>query len=341
MGTVYQGYDLYLQRDVAIEFIHPHLARKSSFRERFIQEARLMAHLDHPGIVKVYHLGVEQDLLFIPIEIIKGSNLRQLIDELIQQDKWLPLSEALQLVGQLCQTVEYVHQHGVLHRDIKPANLMLKPEPTGSLPFRVILTDLGLAKLLEGLGMTQEGTTVGTPAYMSPEQALGQATDPRSDVYSLGILLYELVVKQLPFLIRTASEAIRHHTRTTPPPPRSIRPEVPEALERVILKALEKDPGKRYLSAAELETALAGMDTPVTEIYQSTVGQDVSLTTVHKESVLAPLKPGAAGPMTVIDSGSTTTHGSSVFGNRAPSISAQTRIQMSYKDRPTPRPAPA
>src|SRR5215217_2126961 len=258
MGAVYQAYDLALQRDVAIKLIHPHLARQPAFRERFMQEARLMARLDHPGIVRVYALGKEGDLLFLPMEFIKGGNLRQLLDKLIQERKWLPLNEAVLLVQQLCQVVEYAHKHGVLHRDIKPANLMLKSEPTDGLPFRVILTDLGLAKLLEGLGMTQEGTSLGTPAYMSPEQASGKKTDPRSDVYSLGILLYELAVGRLPFAIRSITEANRYHTQEPPPPPRFIRPEVPEALERVILKALEKEPDKRYPSAAALGAVLAG-----------------------------------------------------------------------------------
>ena len=195
-----------------------------------------MARLDHEGIVKVYTIGMEGDLLYIVMEFIPGSNLRQLLDELIQKNKWLPLHETIHLVEQLCHTLEYAHQNNVLHRDIKPANLMLKREPSDGLPFRVILTDLGLARLLEGQGLTQEGATVGTPAYMSPEQAAGQKTDPRSDVYSLGILLYELAVGRLPFTIRSVSEAVHFHTKEPPSRPRSIRPDLPESLERVILK---------------------------------------------------------------------------------------------------------
>src|SRR6266508_2810283 len=139
MGAVYQAFDLTLQREVAIKLIHPHFARRPDFRDRFMQEARLMARLDHPGIVRVFLLGKEGDLLYLPMEYIKGGNLRQLLDKLIQEQKWFPLNEALLLVQQLCEVVEYAHQHGVLHRDIKPANLMLKPERTDGLPFRVIL----------------------------------------------------------------------------------------------------------------------------------------------------------------------------------------------------------
>jgi serine/threonine protein kinase len=331
MGAVYQVYDLSLQRDVAIKLIHPHFARQPNFRERFLQEARVMARLDHPGIVKVHTISVDGDTVYIVMEYISGGNLRQFLDNLLQKRKWLPMKEAVILVQQLCRTLEYAHQHKVLHRDIKPANLMLKIEPAEGLPFRVVLTDLGLAKLLEGQGITMEGTSLGTPAYMSPEQASGQKTDPRSDVYSLGILLYELTVGRLPFPIRTITEAVRYHTREQPPPPRSIRPDLPEALERIILKALEKDPGKRYSSAAELETALAGMNTPATQIYQSTVGPNISLATVHQESILAPQKPATASPMTVFDAGSTTARGASVFGNQLPPESAQTRIQVTSK----------
>ncbi|HEY3477091.1 MAG TPA: protein kinase, partial [Anaerolineales bacterium] len=332
MGSVYQAYDLALQREVAIKLIHPHLARREDFRERFIQEARMMARLDHPGIVRVYVLGREGDLLFLPMEFIKGGNLRQLLDRLIQEKKWLPLNEALLLVKQLCQVVDYAHRHGVLHRDIKPANLMLKPEPTDGLPFRVILTDLGLAKLLEGLGITQEGTSLGTPAYMSPEQASGRPTDPRSDVYSLGILLYELAVGRLPFAIRSITEATRYHTEVPPPAPRTIRPELPEALERVILKALEKEPDKRYASAAGLAEVLSGSLSFATEIIDRANQDSASLVTEYQASMVAAPGPAAASLMTFLGSEPVGPRGSSVFGDQSIAPSSQTRIQIVHKE---------
>jgi serine/threonine protein kinase len=333
MGAVFQGYDLSLQREVAIKFIHPHLAHLLDFLKRFIQEARLLARLDHPGIVKVYMLGKEGDMLFLPMEFIKGGNLRQLLDRLIRERKWLPLDEAILLVQQLCQVVEYTHQHGVLHRDIKPANLMLKPEPTDGLPFRVILTDLGLAKLLEGLGITQEGTSVGTPAYMSPEQASGQPTDRRSDVYSLGVLLYELAVGRLPFQIKTITEAARYYTQAPPPAPRSLRPDLPATLEQIILKALEKDPNNRYSSAAELGTALAGLMKQLTEILDQASQGGVSLVTKYEESIIAPMRPASASLMTVLENNPITPRGVSVFEGQSVAPSTQTRIQVIEKDK--------
>jgi serine/threonine protein kinase len=245
------------------------------------------------------------------------------------------LNEALLLVGQLCQVVQYAHQHGVLHRDIKPANLMLKPEPTEGLPFRVILTDLGLAKLVEGLGMTQEGTSLGTPAYMSPEQALGQSTDPRSDVYSLGILLYELAVGRIPFPIRSSTEAIRYHTKETPPSPRALCPELSESLERVFLKALEKDPAKRYQSAAELGAVLARNVSSSTEIIDQAAQNAVSLITKYEDSLVTPLRPASASLMTVFGNETMEPRGGSVFGEAPVSPSPDARIQVVHKNSTT------
>jgi len=296
IGAVYQAYDPSLQRDVAIKVIPERFSRLSNFRERFQRELRAAVAAEHPGLVKVHDFGQHMDQLYIVMEYLRGANLRQLLDELILERTWLPLIEAVLLVEQLCQTLEYADHHRLLHRDIDPANLMLKPEPVGELPFRVVLTDLGLAKLLEGQEITLEASFLGTPAYMSPEGALGLETGPHSDVYSLGILLYELAVGLLPFPIKTITEALRYHTREPVPAPRSIRPDMPEALERVILKALEKEPGNRYPSAAELATALAETIGGSAGLAGLDSGRAVSLLTKYKESLITSLQDKPSGP---------------------------------------------
>ena len=234
MGAVYKARDLTLQRDVAFKIMHPQFARQPNFQERFLQEARTAARFDHPSIVKVYDFGQQQGMLFIVMEFIPGNNLGKLLRDLRSRNQWIVLPEAIQLVSQISMALDYIHQQGITHRDIKPDNIMLKPEPSNGLPYRPVLTDLGLAKLAEGGVFTQDGTSMGTPAYMSPEQAMGTKTDRRSDVYSLGILLFELVVGRLPFQAKTLTEAIHLHTQETPPTPQSIRADVPDEIQKIL-----------------------------------------------------------------------------------------------------------
>ncbi len=293
MGAVFKARDITLQRDVAIKVMHPQFANRPNFQERFLQEARTAARFDHPGIVKVFDFGQEKSLLYIVMELIPGDNLRKLLQDLKASGKWIVLPEAVQLVRQVALALDYAHHQGVLHRDVKPDNIMLKAEPGDSFPYRPVLTDLGLAKLLEGGLVTQEGSSMGTPAYMSPEQALGEETDARSDVYSLGILLYELAVGRLPFRVKTITEAIRYHTKEPPPPPRSIRADLPEPLERVILRALEKDPGDRFPTAAGLAKALADVLPAATAATVAPTAMEgaASLMTQYQQSIVADRGP--------------------------------------------------
>jgi serine/threonine protein kinase len=289
MGAVYKGHDVTLERDVAIKIMHSQHARKADFRERFLQEARASARMDHPGIVKVFDFGQSDGILYIVMEFIAGENLRELLQGLRASESWLTMSEALTLVRQLAQALNYIHQQGVLHRDIKPANVMLKPADGELLPYRPVLTDLGLARLLEGQGMTETGTSMGTPMYMSPEQALGRKTDARSDVYSLGILLYELVVGQPPFPIKNLADAVNYHPSVAPPSPKSLRPEVPDNLEKAILFALNKEPKTRFPDAASFSKALelVGPDVHgLEESKPSLLESSVNLMTQFQKSLL-------------------------------------------------------
>jgi len=292
MGAVLKAYDVTLQREVAIKMMHPHLASQTNFQERFLQEARVAARLDHPGIVQIFDFGQYRQMLYIVMKFIPGDNLEQMLVDLRSEGKWMVMREAVEVVRQVALALDYAHKNGILHRDMKPGNIMIEPTPSGSLPYRPVVTDLGLAKLVEGGMMTQEGTSMGTPSYMSPEQALGKATDSRSDVYSLGILLFELATGRLPFMIHNLMEAIECHTRHAPPAPGSIRPEIPAALEAAILKAIEKDPARRFESAGAFAKALEAIpfsdqDTAM----PSPMATAVSLITQYQKSLLNPRGP--------------------------------------------------
>jgi eukaryotic-like serine/threonine-protein kinase len=256
MGMVFRAYDPNLHRDVAIKVMHPHLLRMPGFKERFLQEAIVAARLQHPGIVQVHDSGEADGVLYIVMAFIQGGNLSDLLDDLRVKGEWVPLREAVEIVQQVSAALDYAHRHGVLHRDIKPGNIMLECEPSGGLPYRPVLTDLGLAKLLEGGVETQTGVSMGTPAYMSPEQAQGLPVDARSDVYSLGALLYHLCTGQLPFPAKTISDAIRYHVQAAPPPPSQVNPRVTREIELTILKTLEKDPARRFSDAAQFAAVL-------------------------------------------------------------------------------------
>ena len=256
MGAVYKARDDMLKRDVAIKVMNPQFARIGNFQERFLQEARTVARISHPGVVQVYDFGEEQAQLYIVMEFIPGKSLKQTLTEMRARSAWISLTEAVEIVRQVAQAIDYAHNQGVLHRDIKPDNIMLRPEPSEGLPYRPVITDLGLAKLSGGEVETAVGTSLGTPAYMSPEQTLGKPVTPASDVYSLGVLLFELSTARLPFPAKNLTEALKAHVQQPPPSPRSIRSEIPLSLENIILKCLEKDPASRYPHAASLAQAL-------------------------------------------------------------------------------------
>ncbi len=257
MGSVYRAHDPRLDREIAIKLMHPYLSRQPNFQERFLKEARAAARLNHPGIVKVHDSGQAGDVLYIVMEFLPGDNLKQLLIRTRKAQEWLSIDEAAHLIRQVCLAVEYSHQHGVFFRDIKPDNIMFKNEPVEDLPYRPIITDLGLAKLADEISITRDGESMGTPAYMSPEQALGQPTDARSDLYSLGVLFFELATGQLPFEVNSLTEAIRCHTKMPPPSPRFLNPELPAAIEDILLKSLQKDPARRFQTAAEIADAIA------------------------------------------------------------------------------------
>ncbi len=263
MGAVYRAYDLNLDRQVAIKLMHAHFARKAEFRARLVQEAQTAAKLDHPSIVKIHDFGNSEPGLFIAMEYVNGGSLREHLRRLQTMGKYLPLAQSLQIAAQIADALDYAHRRGIIHRDVKPGNVLLKrltrPDAPGEQPFRAMLTDFGLVKLQEGSEMTQSGATLGTPTYMSPEQCEGGDLDGRTDLYSLGVILYELATNKLPFAMKTLSEAMALHQRgETPPPARMIRPDLPPIIDAILAKALTKARENRYADAADMATALQG-----------------------------------------------------------------------------------
>ena len=303
MGAVYKAQDIALNRYVAIKVMHPHFTDDAEFRARFLQEARAIATLDHPGIVQVYAFGQDLGLLYIVMDFIPGQTLHDWLRQLADERKIVALAESLAIVQQVALALHYAHLKHVLHRDIKPANIMLKPadpalrEPD-DLPFHPVLTDFGLAKLAEGGVQTQTGTSMGTPAYMSPEQCLGLELDHRADVYSLGVVLFELVTGRVPFQVKSLTEAIRRHTQEPPPPPRSINPTLPIEVENITLRTLAKRPEDRFASARKmadaLKAAIPRIPTGLTVAPTTVEGPRpyVSLMTHLEEEGIGPLTPG-------------------------------------------------
>ncbi len=257
MGTVYRAYDLNLDRAVAIKMMHEHFARQREFRDRLVQEAKTAARLDHPSIVRIFDFGDSEAGLFIAMEFVEGGSLREHLQRLQRLQKFLPLGQSLQIAAQIADALHYAHSMGIIHRDVKPGNIILKrlahADQPDEQPFRAVLTDFGLVKLQEGATITQSGTTLGTPMYMSPEQCEGKPLDGRSDLYGLGVVLYEMVTNQLPFDFQTLSEAITTHRSSTMPVSASqIRGDVPRLIDSLLRRALAKDPKNRFATGQEM-----------------------------------------------------------------------------------------
>ncbi len=309
MGSVYRAFDVNLARYVALKVMHRQFATQSQFQQRFMQEAQAIARLSHPSIVVVFNFENKQGLLYIVMEFVRGLSLGAYIKQLIQRQQVMKLNETAAIMAQVADALGYAHRQGVVHRDIKPDNILIKkldqPERPGEPPLRSVVTDFGLAKMVEGGVETQSGTFMGTLPYMSPEQALAKPVDGRSDIYSLGVVLYQLATGRLPFDIKTPTEAVLKHLNEMPPEPRQIQPGVPTALEQVILKALAKKPEDRYQTAEAFALALRqaaqGLtDKDVTVFATAVQGQVVSMVTRLQEIEDLPMPSQFAADVTAL-----------------------------------------
>jgi serine/threonine-protein kinase len=246
MATVYMGRDVRLNRRVAIKILHEHYAQDPDFLGRFQHEAQAAAVLAHPSVVSVYDVGQDGASHYIVMEHIEGENLKTLIN----RDAPLPVSQAVAIAEAVAYGLDSAHRSGMIHRDIKPQNILVTHEG------HVRITDFGIAKSDFSTALTQTGFTFGTADYISPEQARGQIATPQSDIYSLGITLYEMLTGKLPFSGDNAVGVAMQHVSEEPPPLREINPHVPPQLEALIMQTLAKDPEQRPASAREFAQLL-------------------------------------------------------------------------------------
>ena len=260
MGAVYRGVDLNLARPVAVKVMDEELAAEAGFQERFQNEAQAAARLDHPSIVRIYHYGRDQGVQYIAMELVPGLSLGTYIKQLAASGQVIRPDETLLLVKQVAEALGYAHRKGVIHQDIKPDNILVKEleraERADEPLLRAVLTDFGLARLKGGDFVLDDGDVVGTLDYMSPERLLGQPMDGRSDIYSLGVVLYQLATGRLPYEIETLADAVQSHVHEPPPNPQAIYADVPESLSLVIFKAMAKEPDDRYQTGDEMAAAL-------------------------------------------------------------------------------------
>ncbi len=247
MGAVYQVLDRELDEEVALKVLTPEaFAEGTQAVQTLKQEIRLARKITHPNVVRTHDLGEADGLRFLTMEYVPGTTLRELLD----RTGAVALAPGLQIAKQLCRGLTAVHEAGVIHRDIKPQNIMVLPNGV------VKVMDFGIARTDDGSETSVDGETVGTPYYMSPEQVMGRALDARSDLYTVGVVLFELFTGRRPFLGKEAAEVMRMHISAEPPRPAVLRADIPENLERIILACLAKRPERRIASAADLYTAL-------------------------------------------------------------------------------------
>jgi len=247
MAIVYRARDIMLERSVTVKILRENYSRDPAFQERFRQEAKAAANLSHPNIVTVHDFGLDKGQLFIVMEYVPGTDLKALIK---QHGRFTP-EEALPLLIQACAGMGYAHRAGLVHCDVKPQNMLVTPD------MRLKVTDFGIARALSTIHPREKSDVIwGSPQYFSPEQASGAAPSPASDVYSLGIIMYEMLTGSLPFQADTAAELARLHIEADPVPISEVLPHIPPVLEQIQTKVLSKEPSQRYRTADQFGRVL-------------------------------------------------------------------------------------
>ena len=293
MGVVYKAKDPLLDRTVALKTIvlSGDSEERAQYEARFHQEAKATGGLSHPNLITIYDVGREGNVAYMAMELLDGVELRDLV-----KDKRLPLPQALDIIAQVADGLAFVHARGVIHRDIKPGNVMIMPEG------RVRIMDFGIARMRVSEIQTQAGTILGSPRYMSPEQVTSQRADHRSDIFSLGVVLYELATSEPPFIANNLSALMHQIASATPRPPSMVDAAVPKVLDFIVARALEKEPEARYQSAAELAADLRACRAQLAAQAggNATVRVNVDLTTTMKiDAATATTRTREAAPATM------------------------------------------
>ena len=292
MGCVLLAEDVKLQRQVALKVMLPRHAKNAKAKERFLREARAAAKIHHDHVITIHQVDEDRGVPFIALEYLQGTPL----DKYLQGKGPLPISAAVRIAREMAEGLGAAHKQGLVHRDIKPANVWLEA-PKG----RVKILDFGLARVeTDDTHLTQSGVVVGTPAFMAPEQARGEKVDGRCDLFSLGVVLYRMTTGKQPFAGPTTVAMLTAIAVDTPPPPRGLNASIPEGLEKIITRLLEKDPKERYVSAAELIADLKGVarglaaPTPAkpdpTEVFSQLDSDQLSIVKTPKVAPSAPAK---------------------------------------------------
>lgn len=294
MAEVYRGYHANLDRYVAIKILHRFLADDPEFKSRFEREAQNIARLKHPHIVQVYDFDYDADgeSYYMVMELIEGDTLKDRLYAVEQTNEPIQLREALRIVRQSANALAYAHRAGMIHRDVKPANLMLDRSEDD----RVVLTDFGIAKMLKGSNFTVTGGLIGTPAYMSPEQGIGETGDERSDLYALGVILFQMLTGELPFDAETPLALVLKHVNEAVPSAYMLNPRLPNQVDDIIERLMEKDASLRYQNAQEviddIEQLEADLDAGLLE---------PSSDTDNMPPVVTAINPVAAGKPSTLD----------------------------------------
>jgi serine/threonine-protein kinase len=282
MAVIYKAQDLMLERPVALKILKRDLSDDLSFQNRFRQEARASARLIHPNIVTTFDFGYDRDRLFIVMEYVKGTELK----ELMSAEEKVEIYDAIDYLLQSCRGLAYAHQQGFVHCDIKPQNLMVTDDKV------LKITDFGISRALDTITREEQADVVwGSPYYISPEQSAGKAPSPATDIYSLGVVAYELFSGQLPFEAENSTELARMHRMEIPQPLIDINPQIPDELNRIVMRCLEKDPENRYETAGNLEEDLSLVRISVLAPESQPVMRQVSI-----QSDLEPEEPGTGKP---------------------------------------------